>query len=78
MCLKPNLARDVFERALEEFKICRHTREMIMVPAASFMFARTYLRVSLAATPKRSLFLLFCLCARAYNVSDEIRLSCEK
>jgi len=58
--LKPNLVRDVFERALEAQKVCTYTRVMIIVAAASLMFARTRLRVGLAATPKRSLVELFC------------------
>ena len=58
--LKPNLVRDVLERALEALKVCKHTREMSMVGAASFMFARTRLRVGLAPTPKRSIVELFC------------------
>ena len=39
---------------------CTHTREMIMVAAVSFVFARTRLRVGLASTPKRSPVELFC------------------
>ena len=45
-----------------------YTREMIVVFAVSFVFARTPLRVVLAFTPKRSLVELFCsraLLARA-------------
>ena len=48
---------------------CTHTREMIMVAAVSFVFARTRLRVGLAFTPKRSLVEVFCsraLWARAH------------
>ena len=54
------IKRDVLERALEGLKVCKHTREMIMVAAASFMFARTCLRIGLASTPTRSFVELFC------------------
>ena len=40
-----------------------HTLEMIMVAAASFMFAHKRLRVDLASTPKRSLVELLLLSA---------------
>ena len=58
--LRPNLARDILESALEALKVCTQTREMIMVAVASSMFARMRLRVDLAATPKHSLVELFC------------------
>ena len=58
--LKPNLVRDVLERALEALKVCKHTREMSMAGVASFIFTHTRSRVGLASTPKCSLVELFC------------------
>ena len=75
--LKPNLVKDVSEHTLEALKVCKHTREMTTVAAASFIFANMHLRVGLASTPKHSLVELFALgrCGCALNnVSDEIRL----
>ena len=60
ICLKPHFVRDVFERALEALRVSKHTREMIMVAAASFIFVRTRLRVGLASTPILSQVEIFC------------------
>ena len=68
-CLKPNLVKDVPEHTLEALKVCKHTREMITVAAASFIFAHMGLRIGLASTPKHSIVEFFALgrCGRILN-----------